>query len=233
VVIIILAVAVISFVLSASAGLGGSLILVPALSLVLGPKQGIALAAVLLGSNNVFKVLAYRKTIPIKSVLSVLVLTVIGAALGANLLVAAPENWIRIAIVLSIGLSFLLERIDFERLLRLSAPVLAFFAGATSGFSGTSGPLKGIALRNLALERMFLVGAASVVSLANDAIKTAIFIDAELLNRESWVILLMALPLMPLATLAGRHFNTSIGERAYGALFWAVMIGYTIRLFFI
>ena len=34
-----------AFVLSASAGLGGSLILVPALSAILGPKPGIALAA--------------------------------------------------------------------------------------------------------------------------------------------------------------------------------------------
>ena len=42
-----------SFALSASAGLGGSLILVPALVLILGAREGMALAALLLAGNNV------------------------------------------------------------------------------------------------------------------------------------------------------------------------------------
>ena len=53
-----------SFTLSASAGLGGSLILVPTLALILGTKQGVALAALLLACNNVVKVVAYRGPIP-------------------------------------------------------------------------------------------------------------------------------------------------------------------------
>ena len=51
-----------AFTLSASAGLGGSLILVPALSLLLGAKQGVALAALMLAANNVFKVALYWRT---------------------------------------------------------------------------------------------------------------------------------------------------------------------------
>ena len=41
-----------SFTISASAGLGGSLLLVPTLVVFLGSKEGIALAALLLASNN-------------------------------------------------------------------------------------------------------------------------------------------------------------------------------------
>ncbi|MFB3051273.1 MAG: sulfite exporter TauE/SafE family protein, partial [Acidimicrobiia bacterium] len=58
VVVTLLAVAV-SFMISASAGLGGSLILVPTLALVLGTKEGVALSALLLAANNVVKVIAY------------------------------------------------------------------------------------------------------------------------------------------------------------------------------
>ena len=50
----LIAVAV-SFTVSASAGLGGSLVLVPILALVLGTKEGVALAALLLAANNVVK----------------------------------------------------------------------------------------------------------------------------------------------------------------------------------
>ena len=55
-----LVVRAVSFTISASAGLGGSLLLVPSLSLVLGTMEGVALAALLLGANNVAKVAAYR-----------------------------------------------------------------------------------------------------------------------------------------------------------------------------
>ena len=54
-----------AFTLSSSAGLGGSLILVPTMTLLLGPKEGIAVAAVLLGLNNVLRVIAYRRHVPL------------------------------------------------------------------------------------------------------------------------------------------------------------------------
>ena len=222
--------AALAFLLSASAGLGGSLLLVPALALVLGPKQGIAAAALLLMGNNVAKVIAFRRTIPLRAVAVVLVLTLMGTAIGAQLLVAAPEKWVGTAIVLAFVASFCAERIGMTRLLHVSTPIFAFTAGATSGFSGTSGPLKGMALRTLGLDRLHLVGAASAVSLAGDAMKTAIFAKAGLLDGTSWLLVLFSIPLMLLATLAGRYLNRRMGEQVYAALFWAVITGYSARL---
>ncbi|MDQ3698341.1 MAG: TSUP family transporter, partial [Gemmatimonadota bacterium] len=106
----------------------------------------------------------------------------------------------------------------------------ALGAGATSGFSGTSGPLKGIALRGLGLDRARLVGAASAVSLAGDATKAVVFLHASLLDSAHWPILLWALPLMPITALVGRRINRQIGERAYTTLFWLVIAGYSARL---
>ena len=219
-----------AFMLSASAGFGGSLILVPGLSLLLGVKQGIALAAIMLAANNVAKAVTYRHTVPLRSALWIMVLTVIGAALGAKLLVAAPEQWISIAVITSFIAALALERMQLRRAQGVAAPALAFGAGATSGFSGTSGPLKGIALRNLHLDRLHFVGAAAIVSLVNDATKSAIYAEASLFDKEGLLILLLALPLMPLATLAGRQTNRAIGERAFTYLFWAVMTAYAARL---
>jgi uncharacterized membrane protein YfcA len=51
----VLALVYVSFTISASAGLGGSLVLVPTLVLFIGPKEGVALAALLLASNNVMR----------------------------------------------------------------------------------------------------------------------------------------------------------------------------------
>lgn len=222
--------AAVSFTMSASAGLGGSLVLVPTLALILGTKEGVALAALLLAANNVVKVFAYRETLPFRKALGVIVLIAIGAAVGARLLVAAPERVVTVAVIVGFVFALIAERLDLSRLRQLGMPLLAFGSGATSGFSGTSGPLKGMAIRQLEFDRAHFVGAASLGSLVGDATKTAVFTDAELLTGDSFLIALTAVPLMVVATFTGRRINRSIGEHGYTFLFWGVMAGYTARL---
>lgn len=219
-----------SFTLSASAGMGGSLILVPVLSLLLGVKEGVALAALLLAGNNVVKVLAYRSTLPWRRSAQVIVLLVVGALVGAMLLAAAPPEVVAVGVVAAIVGSFVAEGAALERLQAAGGPLLAFAAGATSGFSGTSGPLKGVALRNLRLDRHHLVGAASLASLFGDVAKSAVFAEAGLLGSNAMVVVAVAVPLMLASTLTGRRLNRAIGEYGYRTLFWAVMAGYSVRL---
>lgn len=215
-----------AFTLSASAGLGGSLVMVPALGLLLGTKQGVALASLLLACNNVLKVWAYRKTIPVRAAFFVLALTMAGAAIGARLLVHVTERWVSVAVIVS-----LVAGLAFER--RRTVPVssaMALFSGATSGFSGTSGPLKGMAIRSLGLDRLHFVGAASLVSLGGDLVKSGVYAEARLLDARSLAVAAAAVPLMVLGTATGVRITTRIGERAFLVLFWAVMAGYVVRL---
>lgn len=219
-----------AFFVSAAAGLGGSLILVPALALLLGTKEGVALAALLLASNNVVKVIAYRRVLPIRPATIVLLLTFLGTYVGARFLVAAPEALVTSAVILSFGIALVAERRRSPARRNALAPGLSFLSGATSGFSGTSGPLKGVAIRSLGLDRLHTVGAAALVSLVGDATKTAVFTEAELLGPDSFRLAVVALPIMIVATFGGRRFNYAIGERGYQRLFWAVMGCYTARL---
>ena len=219
-----------SFTVSASAGLGGSLLLVPTLALFLGSKEGVALAALLLASNNVMKIIAYRKTLPFRAASGIAVLVVIGASLGSTLLVNAPTSVVTAGIITMFVASIIAERKQITTVRAGFAPFLAFFSGASSGFSGTSGPLKGVAIRNLDLDRRHFVGAASLVSFAGDAAKTAIFAEAELLGQTSVLIALAAVPLMALGTWTGSTVNNRAGERTFAALFWTVMAGYSVRL---
>lgn len=122
-----------AFTLSASAGLGGSLVLVPVLALVLGTKEGVALASLLLAGNNVAKMYAYRHTVPLRKSLAVVLLVVVGSAIGARLLVAVAEEVVSAAVVASIGLALVTERVGVERVRAAGAPLLALASGATSG----------------------------------------------------------------------------------------------------
>lgn len=113
---------------------------------------------------------------------------------------------------------------------RVAPAVMALAAGATSGFSGISGPLKGLAIRNLALDRMHFVGACSIVSLASDGTKVAVYSTSALINDATWPIVLLSLPLMPIAAYFGRLANFRGGERLFRGLFWLVIGGYMVRL---
>lgn len=219
-----------SFVISASAGLGGSLLLVPALVLVLGPKGGVALAALLLGANNLVKVVAYRATLPWRKALPIVVTISMGAWLGSNLLVKVSDQVVGIAVVAAFAVTLILERLRWRPGRRVAVSVMALGSGAASGFSGTSGPLKGAAIRNLDLDRFHFVGAASLASLAGDLTKVTVFTEAAILGASSYAVALVAVPLMLAGTLVGRGFNQRSGERGFAILFWSVMAGYTFRL---
>lgn len=219
-----------AFLVSSSVGLGGSLVLVPALALALGPKEGVALAALLLGLNNTVKVVAYRDVLPVRAAVGLIVATMVGALIGARALVATPERSVAIAVVAALIISLAAERLRIVALQRASSPVLALASGATSGFSGTSGPLKGAAVKSLRLDHLHTVGAASLVSLAGDLTKTAVFADAGLLDNDSWRIAAMAVPVMLVATFVGRRLVERLGPRRWSLLFWVTMAGYGVRL---
>jgi uncharacterized protein len=227
----LLALVGLSFALSASVGLGGSLVLIPALSVAVGVKEAIPLAALLLGTNNLLKMVAYRHTIPWRAVAGVVTLLSLGAAAGAIVLLKAPNWLVTAAVILAFGLTLVLERLGHPKANRALAPLLAWSAGATSGFSGTSGPLKGVALRALQLDRRHLAGGASLVSLAGDATKAGVFAQAGLLDGTSLRWALAAVPMMFIATTLGYRINRGVGEAKFAAMFWAVVGGYAARLF--
>ena len=226
----VLAATAVACTVSASAGLGGSLVLVPALAALVGAKEGVALAALLLAVANVGKVVAYRSTLPIRVAVPMAAAVALGAAIGASLLVAVSEQAVVAAVMTIMAVSLVAEVGGMGRVRRMSGPILAFVSGAVSGLSGTSGPMKGVALRNLALERRHLVGAASIVSMVGDLTKTAIFADAALLGAREAAVAVAALPVMVLAVRAGRALNERVGERRFAVLFWSVMVGYGVRV---
>lgn len=232
---ILLAIAVlfavyVSFTISASAGLGGSLLMVPTLALFLGTKEGVALASLLLATNNVMKIIAYRKTLPLRKAAMIVVAIMVGAGLGALALVNAPDTAVAIAVLCMFAITILTERYEVKPVRKKFAPLLAFVSGLSSGGFGTSGPLKGVAIRNLDLDRRHFVGAASLASFAGDAIKSTIFAEADLLGRSAWLTCLAAIPLMALGTWTGSRLNARLGEQTFAWLFWTVMFGYSIRI---
>jgi uncharacterized membrane protein YfcA len=217
--------------ISSVAGYGGSLIVVPVLVAAVGPREGIALAAVLLASNNVFKVIAYRRTLAARRQWRFVVVAVGGVAIGSLILVTVPQDLLVALVIASALGALLLETVGQTGITRWQtrmAHPLMFVSGVLSGSSGMSGPLKGVAVRSLNLPRLEQVGLLSFVSLAGDLVKVGVFAGAEYLAAGP-VFLALAIPVMPLAAWTGRWVNERIDEGAFRAVFWAVVGGYLLR----
>lgn len=218
----------VSFIVSSVVGFGGSLILVPILVLAVGVKEGVALAALLLALNNGFKLVAYRRTIPWRHTFGLILIMVLATAVGAGLMVRAPEGWVAAAVVGSIALHLAIDGLNVQ-LPRIGAHVPGMASGLVSGFSGTAGPLKGLALRMLRVDRFHMVGAAAIVSIAGDISKTMVFASGGLL-RGYGLVVIASLPLMPVAAWAGKWINERVDEAAFTRAYWLVMVGYAARL---
>src|SRR5687768_7392665 len=131
-------VALLAFLVSAAAGMGGSLILVPLLALMFGGKAGVALAALLLAGNNVCKLAAYRGSLPVRASALLVLATVLGSVVGASLLIAAPKWAVDVGVALTVVGVFCFELRQRRRApategvttkaLKRASPLLAFLA---------------------------------------------------------------------------------------------------------
>ncbi len=220
-----------SFLLSASCGLGGSLLLIPMLSLVLGVKEGIVLSSLLLGLNNIVKALYYRQYIRWKQTLWLLLPMAGGAAIGAVAMVHMQADWLGYFMAMHIIVSFAVQRWATTSIQKSTGIGYAALSGFCSGLSGTSGPLKGIAVRCFYQSKTTLVAAASVLSLATDSIKSGIYLSQIPGIAGNMMLLGFGIVIMPFATGLGRYLNQQMSTRVYDALFYTVMGGYVMRLF--
>jgi uncharacterized protein len=240
--VIVLVATFISLFVSSIAGYGGSLILVPTLGVVLGPKEGVALAALLLGWNNIFKVYAYRRTLSFRPHWPLLILTGACVWIGARLLVTVSDRFVTCSIAAAVLISLVLEIVESKsvaveqhepsvRVRRgIAAPCLGA-SGVLSGISGVSGPLKGIGVRHLGLSRLEHVGFASMVSLIADLTKVTEFAGSGLLDSLDRRVLFATMPVMVIAAFTGRWVNERINEGTFRWVFWAVVGAYTLRMF--
>lgn len=235
-----------AFLISSVVGLGGSLIAVPLAVMTFGPKAGVAMASLLLLGNNIVKVVAYRQAIPWKGSASLALITMVATFLGANLLVALPDRWVVAAVIVSLLCSLVAEiqagrlstlpqqDTDSRRALRphgfKRGSLYALAAGLSSGVSGTSGPLKALAIRQWVNDPATFAGSASLVSLVGDFTKTAVFAQAALYPTSQLPLLAPLLPMMLLIPFVGRAINRQLGSGVFSALFWLVIVGYASRL---
>lgn len=228
---LILIVLFLSFLLSASCGMGGSLILIPALSIVFGIKEGIMISSLLLALNNIFKLYFYQRQINWPKIGVLVVLMGLGSLLGALFMLELSPRILSIGLGILVVFSFLSHhKLKFNKSTHpLFGGFLSFIAGFSSGMVGISGPLKGLALKHFVTEKSVIVASAAAISLVSDSIKSVVFLQHSSVYLDNLSFIIMAFLIMPFASFAGKKINDSLSTKAYNTLFYIVMSGYVLR----
>ena len=207
-------------------GTGSSLVMMPILVVMFGPRQAVPIMAVAAIMGNLGRVIAWRAEIDWRACAAYCATAVPGAILGARLLLAIPPNWAETAL----GVFFLaliparrwLARREFRisttHLLLVGAPL-----GVLTGVVVSTGPLTVPLFTFYGLERGGLLGTEAASSLGLYAAKAATFEALGALPPEVLLQGLVVGATLMAGSFVGRVVVLRLSSAAYRALIDGLM----------
>ena len=207
-------------------GTGSSLVLMPILVVMFGPRQAVPIMAVAAFAGNLGRVLAWRREIDWRACAAYCVTAVPGAMLGARLLLAIPAGVAETAL----GVFFLaliparhwLARHDF-RLTRTHLMLLGAPLGVLTGVVVSTGPLTVPLFTFYGLERGAFLGTEAASSLGMYAAKAATFRALGALPLELLLHGLAVGATLMAGSFAGRFFVLRLSPASYRSLIDGLM----------
>lgn len=201
-----------SEILGTLSGFGSSTFFVPIALLVESFKFVLALTAILHCFGNLFKIVLFRGDFQRAAFIQLVVPSVIFAAIGALLTAQFPVEFMlrSLGVVLmffSVLSLFAKSRIQF--LPKWAATILAAISGFSTGFVGTGGAIRGLALAALQLPKNSFVVISSAIDIGGDLIRTIIYLRNGFMDWGQWFYL----PLLAVAAFAGANIGKLILSR--------------------
>lgn len=208
-------------------GTGSSIVLMPVLVIMFGPREAVPIMAIAAILGNLGRVIAWRREIRWGACAAYCTTAVPGAIVGARLLLAIPAGVAELAL----GVFFLslipLRRWLAERSLRLSPTHLALLGaplGLLTGLVVSTGPLTVPLFTFHGLERGALLGTEAAASIGMYAAKVGTFqvlgaLPLEIVGQG----LIVGATLMAGAFI-GRFIVLALSPGAYRTLIDALML---------
>jgi uncharacterized membrane protein YfcA len=153
------------FVVSATFGIGGVVLLIPLLSMALPPAQAVAVSAPIMLVNNLGKSWVFRHAVNVKATLLVSALALPAAYLTARLASTVDDRLILVAVAVLVLVSVVVDRLRTASTRPMGDLALLLWGGLTgaiSGICGAAGPPTAIGLRGYGLSKDAFVGTVAV-----------------------------------------------------------------------
>ncbi len=184
------------FVVSATFGIGGVVLLIPILSMVLPPAQAVAVSAPVMLVSNLGKTAVFFRHIHWRAALAVSALALPAATASALVSASVDERVILVSVATLILVSVVVERQRQAGATPMSTPALVAWGAVTgviSGLCGAAGPPTAIGLRRYGLDKDAFVGTVAIFAVWLQLVKIPAYISTNALPAR----------LLPLAALLG------------------------------
>lgn len=224
--VVVLAAGLFAGTLGGIVGTGSSLVMMPILVVMFGPRQAVPIMAVAAIMGNLGRVLAWWREIDWRACAAYCATAVPGAVLGARLLLAIPPGLAETAL----GVFFLAlipaRRWLARRQFRLSAMHLLLLGGPLGVLTGivvSTGPLTVPLFTFHGLERGAFLGTEAASSLGMYAAKTATFQALGALPADVLLHGLVVGATLMAGSFIGRHVVLRLSAAAYRSLIDGLM----------
>jgi hypothetical protein len=179
----VVAVGFFGFVVSATFGIGGVVLLIPMLSTTLPPAQAVALSAPVMFVSNLGKSWVYRRHVDVRALFYVSALSLPMAFVAALWTVDVDERVLLLAVAALILVTLWVERVRATPV-RMSPRGLVWWGlvtGVISGLCGAAGPPTAIGLRGYGLHKDAFVGTVAVFAVLLQFFKVPAYVATDVL----------------------------------------------------
>lgn len=215
-------------------GFGSGLIAVPLLAMFLPLPQAVALmllldftASLALGARNV-------RQVSLDELAPLLPFGILGAVLGANLLIDLPAGPLLVALAVLIALFALRNLLGMHGtrpIGRLWAMPAGLAGGSIGAMFGTGGPPYVIYLTHRIQDKSRLRATFSGLFIVDGGVRIVSFIALGLIDPHIVTLYLTALPLAAAGLYAGSHVHVGIAQSTMMKLIGFLLLGSSVSLF--
>jgi len=222
-----------SATISGIAGFGGSLIVLPVFSMLIGAKKAIPILTIAWMMGNVSRAAFGYKEINWRPVLYFCLGAVPAAVIGSRVFVELPVELIMKGIAIFLFLIVILRWTSAKFVLQEKWFIpWGAFVGFLSAVLGSAGPIGAVAFLGLNLAPTAYVASEAVTAVAMHLTKTVIYGRYALLTMQDIAIGIVLGLAMTFGSWTARHFIKKMSGKGFGYFVDALLVLAGLSLFF-
>lgn len=236
-------VAILSFVafsagvLKSGFAVGAGIFLTPILTLVMGPKEAVALVASMMLFTDIIAIFQYWKQWHARDIFYLALPCIIGAVLGAMLLHWFSPTMAKRAIGI-IGFIYIaseLFRIFIQKTVRSPTAIRSISIGIIGGITSSLANSGSVFISTYVagrLSKQLFVGTLVVVFVGINLTKVVMFSALGILEARLWLTSLLLLPLIITGGMLGKWVNNQVNEKQFKQWIFILIAVACLKLLF-
>jgi uncharacterized membrane protein YfcA len=236
-------VAILSFVafsagvLKSGFAVGAGIFLTPILTLVMGPKEAVALVASMMLFTDIIAIFQYWKQWHARDIFYLALPCIIGAVLGAMLLHWFSPTMAKRAIGI-IGFIYIaseLFRIFIQKTVRSPTAIRSISIGIIGGITSSLANSGSVFISTYVagrLSKQLFVGTLVVVFVGINLTKVVMFSALGILEARLWLTSLLLLPLIITGGMLGKWVNYQVNEKQFKQWIFILIAVACLKLLF-